>query len=86
MPPTPAPTNTPEPTPTPTAPLAALVNGQPIFLADFEQELARYEQAQTELGVDLATVEGYRDQVLDSLIERELIRQAAECRRHCHNR
>ncbi|MEZ4515468.1 MAG: SurA N-terminal domain-containing protein [Chloroflexota bacterium] len=78
LPPTPAPTNTPEPTPTPTAPLAALVNGQPIFLADYEQELARYEQAQAELGVDVNTVEGYRDQVLDSLIERELIRQAAE--------
>lgn len=76
--PTPAATNTPEPTPTPTAPVAALVNGQPIFLADYEQELARYEQAQTELGVDPAPVEGYRDQVLDALIERELIRQAAE--------
>lgn len=76
-PPTPAPTNTPEPTPTPTAPLAALVNGQPIFLADYEQELARYEQAQADLGVDLATVPDYRDQVLDSLVERELIRQAA---------
>jgi parvulin-like peptidyl-prolyl isomerase len=78
LPPTPAPTNTPEPTPTPTAPLAALVNGQPIFLADFEQELVRYEQAQAALGVDLATVDGYRDQVLDALIERELIRQTAE--------
>jgi parvulin-like peptidyl-prolyl isomerase len=77
-PPTPAPTNTPEPTPTPTAPLAALVNGQPIFLTDFEQELVRYEQAQAALGVDLATIDGYRDQVLDALIERELIRQTAE--------
>lgn len=77
-PPTPAPTDTPAPTPTPTVPLAAQVNGQSLFLADYEQELARYEQAQAELGVDLATVEDYRDQVLDALIERELIRQAAE--------
>lgn len=78
VPPTPAPTNTPEPTPTPSAPLAALVNGQPIYLADYEQELARYEQAQAALGVDPATIEGYQDQVLDALVERELIRQAAD--------
>ena len=76
-PPTPAPTNTPEPTPTPTAPLAALVNGQPVYLADYEQELARYEQAQVELGIDLATLVGHRAHVLDTLIERELVRQAA---------
>lgn len=76
-PPTAAATDTPAPTPTPTAPLAATVNGQPIYLADYEQELARYESAQSQLGVDLATIPNYRDQVLNSLIERELIRQAA---------
>ncbi|MFO7663272.1 MAG: SurA N-terminal domain-containing protein [Chloroflexota bacterium] len=66
-------TNTPvPPTPTPTAPLAALVNGQPIYLADYERELDRYEAA---MGDEME--EGYQDQVLDALIERELILQAA---------
>jgi parvulin-like peptidyl-prolyl isomerase len=66
-------TNTPiPPTPTPTAPLAALVNGQPIFLADYERELERYVAA---LGDEIEI--GYKDQVLDALIERELILQAA---------
>jgi parvulin-like peptidyl-prolyl isomerase len=62
------------PTPTPTAPLAAMVNGQPIFLADFEKELARFEAAQSGAGGDPAT---YREQVLNALIERQLILQAA---------
>lgn len=67
-------TNTPiPPTPTPTEPLAALVNGQPIFLADYERELARYVAALGE-----AAQPGYETVVLDALIERELIRQAAE--------
>lgn len=62
-------------TPTPEAPLAALVNDEPLFLAAFEAELARYEQAQAELG----SGEGidYRAIVLDTLIEQLLIRQAA---------
>lgn len=99
----PSPTAVP-PTPTPSEPLAALVNGQPIFLADYERELARYEQAQAGVGADVADngdteaappAEGegevtgvvpqaeatpepdYRIQVLDALIERELIQQAA---------
>lgn len=70
------PTATPIPaTPTPAEPMAALVNGQPLFLADFEQELARYEQAQAELGGALE--ENYQRIVLDALIERMLIQQAA---------
>lgn len=64
-------------TPTPTEPLAALVNGQPLFLADFEQELARYEQAQAELGTAVSPQENYQQIVLDALIERMLIQQAA---------
>ncbi|MEJ2746578.1 MAG: SurA N-terminal domain-containing protein [Anaerolineae bacterium] len=73
LPPTPIP-----PTPTPTEPMAALVNDQPIFLADYEQELARYEQAQTEMGhTPGADDTDYRTTVLDALIERELIAQAA---------
>ncbi len=74
LPPAMAATNTPvPPTPTPTAPLAAVVNGEQIFLSDFEAELARYEAQQ------VAGAEGtdYRQQVLDALIERSLIMQAA---------
>ncbi|HIP72430.1 MAG TPA: hypothetical protein EYH05_13670 [Anaerolineae bacterium] len=74
--PTVPPTATPiPPTPTPAEPMAALVNGQPLFLTDFEQELARYEQAQAELGG--APEENYQRIVLDALIERMLIQQAA---------
>jgi parvulin-like peptidyl-prolyl isomerase len=66
------------PTPTPSEPLAALVNGQPITLAAYEKELARYEQAQEELGITPGE-DGpdYRGIVLDALIETELIAQAA---------
>jgi parvulin-like peptidyl-prolyl isomerase len=55
-----------------------MVNGQPITLARYEKELARYEQAQTELGI--TPTDGspnYRGIVLDALIETELIAQAA---------
>ncbi len=70
LPPTPIP-------PTPTPQLAALVNGQPIFLADFEKELARFELAQAELGIEVdGNEQDYRQIVLDALIERELIHQA----------
>jgi len=66
-------TNTPiPPTPTPTEPMAALVNGQPIFLAEYERELARYMAAMGD-----ALQPDYEVLVLDALIERELIRQAA---------
>lgn len=74
---------TPEPSPTilppsPTPQLAAMVNGQPILLETFERELVRYEIGQTELGLTPG-VEGqdYQRLVLDALIERELIGQAA---------
>ena len=78
--PTPVPTIAPTslPLPTPTPQLAALVNGQPILLEEYEQELARYELAQAELGIDPdENGNDYHDLVLDALIERELIRQAA---------
>jgi parvulin-like peptidyl-prolyl isomerase len=66
------------PTPTPTEPLAASVNGQPITLAAYEKELARYEQARQELGIT-PSEDGpdYRGIVLDALIETELIAQGA---------
>lgn len=74
----PAATPTAQPLPTPTPQLAALINGQPILLSAYEQELARYELAEAELGIDPAVNEGdYNALVLDALIERELIQQAA---------
>lgn len=75
QPPTPTP---PPPTPTP-EPLAAMVNGKPIRLADFEKDVARYRMAQEELG--LLTDDGEdraAEIVLNALIETELIAQAAE--------
>lgn len=63
-------------TPTPEAPLAARVNGEPLLLATFEAELARYQQADAELGNPTGG-EAYGSVVLDVLIEQMLIRQAA---------
>lgn len=73
--PLPQPTDTAVPTPT-LEPAAALVNGRVIPLAVYERELTRYEQAQAELGSELPA--NYHTIVLDALIERELIAQAAE--------
>lgn len=64
------------PTPTPSEPLAATVNGEPIFLATYEKELARYEQSQAELS-NTEDAGNDREIVLNALIERELIAQAA---------
>lgn len=70
--------------PQPTAdPLAALVNGEPILLAEYERQMARYEASMTSLGQDPNTSEGQaalvqaRQQVLDWLIEQKLMEQAA---------
>jgi parvulin-like peptidyl-prolyl isomerase len=59
--------------------MAALVNGQPIWLVDYEKELARFMQAQEELG-SAPTGDGdeYTQVVLEALIETKLIGQAAE--------
>jgi parvulin-like peptidyl-prolyl isomerase len=66
------------PPPSPTPQLAAMVNGHPILLASFETELVRYELAQEELGLTPgADGVDYHRLVLYALIERELIRQAA---------
>jgi parvulin-like peptidyl-prolyl isomerase len=74
--PTSAPSPSPQPTPTPQ--LAALVNGQPILLEEYERELARFKLAQAELGNDLkASEREAQARVLNALIEQELIRQAA---------
>ena len=63
------------PTPTPDEPLAALVNDEPLTQATFEAELARYQQAQAELGTPEDA--NFSQVVLDALIEQMLIRQAA---------
>lgn len=67
----------PPPTATP-LPLAARVDGEPITLAEFEAEVQRYEQAQRQLGIDLATIPPYRTQVLRALIDLTLLAQGAE--------
>jgi peptidyl-prolyl cis-trans isomerase C len=72
----PSPTLAP-PTPTP-VPLAAVVNGQPIRLVDYLQEIARFEAAQITSGTELATLEEYQGQVLEALIERLLLAQGAQ--------
>lgn len=87
---TPAPTAPPEPptaTPVPPTatpePLAALVNNEPIMLADYEHQVARYIASMTSAGQDPATAEGQaalesgRIWVLDVMIDQRLIVQAA---------
>jgi parvulin-like peptidyl-prolyl isomerase len=87
LPPTSTSTSTPEPptpTPSPTPePQAALVNGQPILLADYERQVARYEASMVAAGQDPTTPEGKEalaqglDWVLDVMIDQVLIEQAA---------
>jgi peptidyl-prolyl cis-trans isomerase C len=72
---TPTPTSAP-PTATP-EPLAALVNGEPITLAAYQDEITRFGAAQLSLGIDLATLGDYRTQVLQALIDRRLLAQGA---------
>jgi parvulin-like peptidyl-prolyl isomerase len=74
-------TPTPQPTPTPN-PLAARVNGQPITLAEYEAELARYVAAlpdapdpNSDRGRLLALQ--LKDAALEALIEYALIEQEA---------
>lgn len=77
--PPPSPTPVP-PTPTPEEPMAATVNGEPIYLAEYEETLARYGQSQSLLppsGSAADDAASLRARVLDLLIERTLIEQAA---------
>ena len=75
LPPPVAATSTPvPPTPRPTEPLAAQVNGQPITLAEFERELARFAAVQPP---DAAPAAGAHAQGLDALIARAPILHAA---------
>ena len=49
---------TPASVPTPEQPLAARVNGQPIFLADYEKQVAQFEAALSDQERDLNSEEG----------------------------
>lgn len=70
--------------PTPERPLAALVDGRPVYLVDYERQVAQYQQAMVSSGMDLSTSEGQerllqaREQILNWMIEQVLIEQAAE--------
>jgi peptidyl-prolyl cis-trans isomerase C len=75
--PAPVPTDTslpPSPTPIPSA---AFISGEPILLSDYLAEVARFEDAQAALGIDLASLEEYPLRVLDALIDRKLLAQGA---------
>lgn len=71
------------PTLTPEPPLAARVNGQPVYLADYERELGRYEASLAAQGIDPGSPEGQeklaqqRDWILDVMIEQVLTEQTA---------
>lgn len=65
----PSPTNEPSPT---SVPLAAVVNGDGITLAEYQAELSRYQAV---YGTELATESERR--VLDELIDQVLLAQAA---------
>ncbi len=58
-------------------PSVVSVDGVPIRLNDFEQEVHRFENAQRASGIDLATLGDYRGQILQALIDRLLLAQAA---------
>ena len=79
------PTAVPEdvPPPTPEPPLAALVNGQPIYLAAYEQAMVQYQADLESQGVDPESEEGREDLsharswILNVIIEQALTEQAA---------
>ncbi len=70
--------------PTPERPLAARVNGEPIYLADYERELERYKDSLEAQGIDPNSEEGQdkvnqaRGWILNVMIEQVLTEQAAE--------
>ncbi len=82
-PPSPTATPSPPPTPTLTSPLAAIVDGQPISLDDYQRRVAQFEAALVAEGIDPASEEGQeeltrmRPQILEWMIEEVLIEQAA---------
>jgi parvulin-like peptidyl-prolyl isomerase len=62
------------PTPTP-IPLAAIINGEPITLAEYKAELARFQASITITGTNLASESSTI--VLNELIDQTLLAQAA---------
>ncbi|MDH4135135.1 MAG: SurA N-terminal domain-containing protein [Anaerolineae bacterium] len=78
-------TSSPTPTTIPASekPLAARVNGQPILLADYEKQVAQFETALSDQGLDLSGEEGQaalaqiHRQVLEAMINQLLTEQAA---------
>ncbi len=72
----PEPTNTPIPPTATPVPLAALVNGEGITLAEFEAEVGRYQAASTITGTIVATETNTI--VLNDLIDQTLLAQAAK--------
>jgi parvulin-like peptidyl-prolyl isomerase len=81
--PTPTATSKP-PSPTPEPPLAAEVNGEPIYLSEYEQELGQYEASLEAQGIDPESEEGQENLnqaqkwILNVMIEQKLMEQAAE--------
>lgn len=77
-------TPVPDITPTPESPMAALVNGQPIYQADYERQLEQYQISLQAQGIDLDSQEGQqnlaqaRDWILNVMIEQVLTEQAAD--------
>ena len=49
---------TPATVPTPEQPLAARVNGQPVFLSDYEKQIAQFQIALSDQKLDLNSEEG----------------------------
>ncbi len=73
----PASTSTPTLTPTATpVPMAVTVNGEGIPQVEFDAELARYQQAQAELGITVSPEEAAQV-VLDDFIDQTLLAQNA---------
>ena len=70
------PTATPEPPTATPPPSVAIVNGEYITLAEFQAELARYQSAQTALGVTVSD-EAANKIVLEDMITQFLLAQAA---------
>ena len=79
----PTPTPVPAPSPTPEPPLAARVDGQPVYLADYERQLSQYEASLVARGGDPASPDGKenlawaRDWILNAMIEQVMTEGAA---------
>ena len=75
--PTPAESPTPAATPTPEEPYAAIVNGERISEGSYQASLTQFSQAQAQNGGLLAEGQQASDRVLEDLIDKQLLSQAA---------